>query len=270
MSQRKRVSTSQSSSQNKRPASLSLTATNDDDDSMFTLPSTSQVLKGLENLTEEQVYQKTAEVLQYFLVRDQKKIPIRRADIMKHVVKDYRNIYPEIIKRTARTLDQVFGLKLVEIDTKNHTYILINKLEEPEGMTSSSGPANLKSGLLFVVLGLIFMKGGFVRENLIWNLLKKLHVDIGQKHNDFGDVKKLITEEFVRQRYLEYVKIPHTEPVEHEFCWGQRADVEVSKVKILELMAQLHKDRPESWSQQYKEAHSALSTSSQATSSSQR
>lgn len=75
------------------------------------------------------------------------------------MVKEYRNIYPEIMKRATRTFDQVsavrreadatpkmetfplnacvsfqvFGLKLVEIDPKNHTYLLINRLEAVEG-----------------------------------------------------------------------------------------------------------------------------------------
>jgi hypothetical protein len=31
------------------------------------------------------------------------------------------------------SLGQVFGFKLVEIDAKNHVYILINKLEPVEG-----------------------------------------------------------------------------------------------------------------------------------------
>lgn len=129
----------------------------------------------------------TAEVVQFILVKDQKKLPIRRAgtlaqrytedvhhhcsllysvsdafscsDLIKHVVKEYRNIYPEIIKRVVRTFDQVsavrreadttpkietftlnvcvsfqvFGLKLVEIDPKNHMYLLINRLEAVEG-----------------------------------------------------------------------------------------------------------------------------------------
>lgn len=45
---------------------------------------------------------------------------------------------------------------------------------------------------------------------------------------------------FVRAcRYLEYVRIPHTEPIEHEFRWGQRADAEVSKAKILEFMGEV-------------------------------
>ncbi|KAI3357865.1 hypothetical protein L3Q82_016258, partial [Scortum barcoo] len=241
----------------------------EDEDTTFTQPTTTQVQRGLEKLTPAQVDQKTAEVVQYFLVKDQKKIPIRRADLVKHVVKEYRNIYPEIMKRASRIFDQVFGLKLVEIDPKNHMYILINKLETPEGASPITSPASPKMGLLFVILSVIFMKGGVVRENLIWNTLKKLRVDPGEKHEEFGDVKKVVTDEFVRQRYLEYVRIPHTEPVEHEFRWGQRAELEVSKAKILEFMGELHEQDPQSWTQQYREAHST-SSSSQASTSSQR
>nr|XP_019961439.1 PREDICTED: non-structural maintenance of chromosomes element 3 homolog isoform X1 [Paralichthys olivaceus] len=241
----------------------------DDEDPTFTQPSTSQVQRGLEKFTPAQVDQKTAEVVQYFLVKDQKKVPVRRADLVKHVVKDYRNIYPEIMKKATRTFDQVFGLKLVEIDTKYHVYILVNKLETAEEASGINSPTNPKTGLLFVILSVIFMKGGVVRETLIWNTLKKLRVDAGVKHEEFGDVKRLVTDEFVRQRYLEYVRIPHTEPAEHEFHWGQRADLEVSKAKILEFMGQLHDQEPQSWTQQYREAHSTPD-STQASTSSQR
>uniref|UniRef100_UPI0037E7BFAB necdin-like 2 n=1 Tax=Semicossyphus pulcher TaxID=241346 RepID=UPI0037E7BFAB len=268
MTQRKRLSNTPSSSQSKRQ-SVSFVAQEEEDDITFTQPSNTQVQKGLEKLSAAQVDQKTAEVVQYFLVKDQKKVPIRRADLVKHVVKEYRNIYPEIIKRAARTFDQVFGLKLVEIDTKYHLYILVNKLEAAEGDSPINTPANPKMGLLFVILSVVFMKGGAVRENLIWNTLKKLGADPGEKHDEFGDVKKVVTDEFVRQRYLEYVRIPHTEPVEHEFRWGQRAEIEVSKAKILEFMGQLHEQDPQSWSQQYREAHS-IPTSSQPSTSSQR
>ncbi|XP_034392898.1 necdin-like 2 isoform X3 [Cyclopterus lumpus] len=265
MSQRKRLSNTPGSSQGKRPSSSSV-AQEEHDDTAFTQPSTSQVQRGMEKLTPAQVDQKTAEVVQYFLVKDQKKIPVRRAELVKHVVKEYRTIYPEIMKRAARTFDQVFGLKMIEIDAKNHMYILINKLEPAEGPPATRSPTNPKMGLLFVILSVVFMKGGVVRENLIWSTLKKLRVDPGEKHEEFGDVKRVVTDEFVRQRYLEYVRIPHTEPVEHEFRWGQRADVEVSKTKILEFMGQLHEQDPQTWTQQHREAHSA-SGSSQASSS---
>uniref|UniRef100_A0A3B3E0X8 Necdin-like 2 n=1 Tax=Oryzias melastigma TaxID=30732 RepID=A0A3B3E0X8_ORYME len=238
MTHRKRSFGSQSFSQNRRQSSSSGTQ-EDHEDSMFTQPSTSQVLRGLENLTPAQVDQKTSEVIQYLLVKDQKKIPVRRADLVKHVVKDYRNVYPEIMKRAARTFEQVFGLKLVEIDSKHHTYILINNLEAADRPPPVQCPANPKLGLLFVILGVTFMKGGVVRENVIWNTLKKLRVDSG---------------------YLEYVRIPHTEPMEHEFRWGQRADMEVSKAKILEFMGQLHEQDPQSWTQQFREAQSSSSS----------
>lgn len=268
MTQRKRLSNTQISSQRKRRSEVSVVE-EEDGDLTFTQPSTSQVQRGLERLTPAQVDQKTAEVVQYFLVKDQKKIPVRRADLVKHVMKDYRNIYPEIMKRVTQTLDQVFGFKLVEIDTKNHIYILINKLEPVEGAPLDNSPTNPKMGLLFVILSVIFMKRGSVKENVIWHTLKKLRVDPGEKHEEFGDVKKLITDEFVRQRYLEYIRIPHTEPIEHEFRWGQRADMEVSKAKILEFMGELHDQEPQSWTQQYRDAHSTPS-STQASTSSQR
>lgn len=262
MTQRKRLSASQNKSQNKRRSDP---LEEDDNDVPFTQPSTSQVQRGLEKFTNSQVDQKTAEVIQYILVKDQKKIPVRRADLVKNVIKDYKNIYPEIIKRVGLSLDQVFGLKLVEIDVKNHLYILVNKLESSDGALVDS-PSNPKLGLLFVILSLIFMKRGAVKESLIWNTLKKLRVDPGERHEEFGDVKKLVTDEFVRQRYLEYVRIPHTEPVEYEFHWGLRAEEEVSKAKILEFMGQLHEQDPQTWSQQYREAHSTATASQPSTS----
>ncbi|XP_011619335.1 melanoma-associated antigen F1-like isoform X5 [Takifugu rubripes] len=118
----------------------------DDDDSLFTQPTTSQVQRGLEKLTPAQVERKTAEVVQFILVKDQKKFPIRRADLIRVVLKEYKNIYPEVMKRAARTFEQVFGLRLMEIDPKNHLYILQNNLEpvgaaSPETLQLKDGPA---------------------------------------------------------------------------------------------------------------------------------
>ncbi|XP_056589876.1 necdin-like 2 [Triplophysa dalaica] len=248
MSQRKKASASQSKSQR----------TNENEDEMtLSQMTSSQVLRARENFTSVQIDRKVAEVVQFILVKDQKKIPVRRAEIVKHVMKEYKVIYSEVMNRVRRTFEQVFGLKLEEIDTKNHIYILINKLEA--GETVNMCPGNPKTGLLFVILSIIFMKGGVAKENLVWNTLKKLRVDSGEKHDEFSDVKKLVTDEFVRQKYLEYVKIPHTEPVEFEFRWGLRADIELSKLKLLEFVAELHDQDPQSWTQQFREASASES-----------
>ncbi|KAL4655473.1 hypothetical protein GN956_G5979 [Arapaima gigas] len=229
----------------------------EEEDVSFTQPSSSQVQRGLDRLTPAQVDQKVAEVVQFILIKDQKKLPMKRADIVKHVIKEYKNIYPEIMKRVNMKFEKVFGLKLVEIDAKNHAYILVNKLEQDPQQPDLMSSGHPKTGLLFVILSVIFMKGGVVKESVVWNVLKKLRVDQGEKHEEFGDVKKLVTEEFVRQRYLEYIRIPHTEPQEHEFRWGLRAEKEVSKVKMLEFVGQLHAQDPQVWTKQYKEARAA-------------
>ncbi|XP_061536295.1 necdin-like 2 isoform X4 [Phycodurus eques] len=160
MSQNKRLSNTQSSSLSKRLSGTPVAAGEDED---ATQPSTSQVERSLKKLLPAQIDQKTAEVVEYILVKDQKKIPIRRGDLVKHVIKEYRNVYPEIMKRAAHTFEQVFGLKLVNIDAKNQLYILINKLEAIAGGPSFSSP-DPKMGLLFVILSVIFMKRGVAKE----------------------------------------------------------------------------------------------------------
>ncbi|XP_048450493.1 necdin-like 2 [Rhincodon typus] len=150
---------------------------------------------------------------------------------------------------------QVFGLELVEIDAKTHAYILVNKLQRTEGDTMNWGDATPKMGLLMVILSIIFMKGNVLKDSLLWHTLKKLRIDPSERHEDFGDARKLITEEFVKQKYLEYVRIPHTDPVEYEFRWGPRATKETSKLKVLEFVAKMHNDQdPKTWLTQYKEA----------------
>ncbi|XP_061686577.1 necdin-like 2 isoform X2 [Syngnathoides biaculeatus] len=266
MLQNKRSFNTHSSSANKKPSGTA-GAAGEDEDATFTQPTSSQVERSLKKLLPGQIDQKTADVVEYILVKDQKKIPIRRGDLVKHVIKEYRNVYPEIMKRVAHTFEEVFGLKLVNIDTKNQLYILINKFEAIAGGLSFSSP-DPKMGLLFVILSVIFMKRGVAKEGLIWSMLGRLSIDPAKRHEKFGDVKKMVTDEFVRQRYIEYVPIPHTDPPEHNFLWGLRANVEVSKAKLLQFVAELHNQDPQSWTSQYREAHNTQD--SQASSSKQR
>ncbi|XP_072509498.1 non-structural maintenance of chromosomes element 3 homolog [Notamacropus eugenii] len=216
--------------------------------------SSSQAQKKPAKRTEAQIQQKVNELVQFLLVKDQKKVPIRRADMVKTILQDYKDLASVIIERAGRTLEEVFGLQLKEIDQKNHAYILINKLErlEGDGMKNDEGVA--KMGLLMVILSLIFMKGNSARESLVWEVLKKLRVDPEKRHNTFGDVKKLVTEEFVRQKYLEYNRVPHTDPPEYEFLWGPRAAHETSKMQVLRFVAKIQNREPSSWVSQYNEA----------------
>uniref|UniRef100_A0A452HZ97 MAGE domain-containing protein n=1 Tax=Gopherus agassizii TaxID=38772 RepID=A0A452HZ97_9SAUR len=127
-------------------------------------------------------------------------------------------------------------------DSKHHIYILVSNLPrlEVENLKQDDCTANL--GLLTVILSFLFVKGNAAKESAVWELLRRLQVDPGVKHEVFGAVKKLVTEEFVRQKYLEYNRIPHTDPPEFEFQWGAWAAKETSKMQIL------------AWSTKYTEA----------------
>ncbi|NWI49309.1 NSE3 protein, partial [Calyptomena viridis] len=197
------------------------------------------------------------ELVQFVLVKDQKKIPIRRADMLKNVIREYRGAYTEIVNRAGRTLQEVFGLQLVELDPKRHSYILVSKLPCAEGNHPCRAKEKEKMGLLTVILSFIFMKGNSVKDSALWEFLRRLRVHPGLKGSLpglGGDVQKLVTEEFVRQKYLEITPIPLIDPPQFTYKWGARATKETSKRDILNFVAKVQGKRPKFWTSQYNEA----------------
>ncbi|KAB0343267.1 hypothetical protein FD754_020193 [Muntiacus muntjak] len=185
------------------------------------------------------------DLVKYLLVKDQMKIPIKRSDMLKDIIKEYTDVYPEIIERAGYSLEKVFGIQLKEIDKNDHLYILLSSLE----------PTDL--GLLIVLLSIIFMIGNRSSEAVIWEVLRKLGLHPGIHHSLFGDVKKLVTDEFVKQKYLDYVRVPNSNPPEYEFFWGLRSYYETSKMEVLKFACKVQKKDPEEWAAQYREAMEA-------------
>ncbi|NXU10694.1 NSE3 protein, partial [Pardalotus punctatus] len=224
-----------------------------------------------------------SELVQFLLVKDQKKIPIKRADMLKNVIGEYKDAFPEILNEAGRTLQEVFGLQLVEIDAKRHTYILINNLPHPEGQYLCKVKDKEKMGLLLLILSFIFMKGNSVKDSesspttphtlfslctppsltppflgALWEFLRLLRVYPGKQHRVFGDVRKLVTEEFSRQKYLEITAIPLTDPPEFKYQWGPRAEKETSKKDVLNFVAKMQGKDPRFWASQHSEAEATL------------
>ncbi|EHB15579.1 MAGE-like protein 2 [Heterocephalus glaber] len=193
-------------------------------------------------------------LVQFLLVRNQTKVPIQDSETVNVITREYEDQCLDIISHANRKLTCNFGCQLNEIDTRTRSYIIINKLGHPQCDLLASFIDRPKFGLLMVVLSLIFMKGNCVRENLIFNLLFRLGLDVRETNALFGNTKKLITEVFVRHKYLEYRRIPCTEPAEYEFLWGPRAFLETSKMLVLRFLAKLHKRDPQCWPFHYLEA----------------
>ncbi|NXW52754.1 NSE3 protein, partial [Nyctiprogne leucopyga] len=245
-------------SQRKRSKGSGFSQGNDEDEDygVSQTPTHTQVQRNLERRSQDQVNQKVSELVQFLLVKDQKKIPIKRVDILKKVIREYKDVYSEIVNRAGRTLQQVFGLQLVEIDTKHHIYILTSDLPRAEGEIMHRDNQTAKLGLLMVILSFIFMKGNSAKDGAVWEFLRRLRLQPGERHEVFGDVKKLVTEEFVRQKYLEITPIPLTDPPEFKYQWGPRAAKETSKKNVLRFVAKIQGKDPTFWVSQHHEAES--------------
>ena len=123
---------------------------------------------------------KVNELVKFLLIMDQKKIPIKKSDINKHVLKEHSKSFIAVKEAAAARLEKVFGVKLVELEDKQKgSFILVNKLE-----TDSEAPHlewnqedDCKMGLLMVVLSLIFMSGNELLDAQLYNSLKKLGIN---------------------------------------------------------------------------------------------
>uniref|UniRef100_A0A8D2CSI8 Melanoma-associated antigen D1 n=1 Tax=Sciurus vulgaris TaxID=55149 RepID=A0A8D2CSI8_SCIVU len=192
-------------------------------------------------------------LVKYLLVKDQTKIPIKRSDMLKDVIQEYDEYFPEIIERASYALEKMFRVNLKEIDKQSSLYILISTQESSAGILGTTKDTP-KLGLLMVILSVIFMNGNKASEAVIWEVLRKLGLRPGVRHSLFGEVRKLITDEFVKQKYLEYKRVPNSRPPEYEFFWGLRSYHETSKMKVLKFACKVQKKDPKDWAAQYREA----------------
>ncbi|XP_004695831.2 PREDICTED: melanoma-associated antigen D4 [Condylura cristata] len=192
-------------------------------------------------------------LVKYLMIKDYKKIPIKRSDMLKDVIREYDEHFPEIIERATYTLEKKFGIHLKEIDKEEHLYILVCTRDSSARLLGKTKDTPRLS-LLLVILGVIFMNGNRASEAVLWEALRKMGLRPGVRHPFLGDLRKLITEDFVKQKYLEYKKIPNSSPPEYEFLWGLRARHETSKMRVLRFIAQNQNRDPREWKARFLEA----------------
>ncbi|XP_076095313.1 non-structural maintenance of chromosomes element 3 homolog isoform X1 [Mytilus galloprovincialis] len=227
--------------------------------------SMTQAEKAAQNMDPAEQEKRLNDLVQYLLIMDQKKIPIKKIDINKQVLKEFSKTFPYMIKKAGEKLLKVFGIELIQLEDKlKGTYMLVNRIDTDVDELEEAGHGhiltpmkwpeedNSKTGLLLVVLSLVFMNGEVMQDTHLWHTLRKLGIDQDMPHEVFGDTKKLLTQEFVRQGYIEYIRQPNTDPAVYDFRWGQRARHEISKRTCLNFVCQLYDDRdPEQWTSQY-------------------
>ncbi|XP_006881917.1 PREDICTED: melanoma-associated antigen B16-like [Elephantulus edwardii] len=217
-------------------------------------PSTSEVLAYIVNMCKDLIRKKIDFLVDFLLTKYKKKELITKEEMMNAVMEEYADYFPEILMRATERLEIIFGLDLKEVDPGSNTYTLLIKLgltydgllSEVEGMP--------KSGLLILILSVIFMKGNRATEEEVWEILSVTGIYPEQKHFIFGDPKELITKDMVQEKYLQYQQVPNSDPPQYEFLWGPRALIETTKMKVLEFVAKVRDTDPSCFPSQYEEA----------------
>uniref|UniRef100_A0A8C3X3R1 MAGE domain-containing protein n=1 Tax=Catagonus wagneri TaxID=51154 RepID=A0A8C3X3R1_9CETA len=205
-------------------------------------PGTSQAAPDTENVPVGALDNKVAMLVNFLLLKYQMKETVAEEEMLK-IVNNCQVHFLEIHMRASECMEIIYGLDLKEVDPTNHRYGLLIKLVDVP-----------KTGILILILGLIFMKGNRATEAEVWEVLNVTGIYSGRKHFIFGEPRELITEDFVKEEYLEYRQVGNTDPVQFEFLWGPRAHAETTKMKVLEFLAKVHGTNPSSFPSQYEEA----------------
>lgn len=193
-------------------------------------------------------------VVKYMMQMYKMKKPILKADVLKVITKEHRKRFFEILKKASFNIEVVFGVDLKEVDSIKHSYTLVSKMNLPNNGTVTRGRGLPKTGLLMNLLGVIFLKGNCASEEKIWEFLNKMKIYDGKKHFIFGEPRKLITQDLVKLKYLEYRQVPNSHPASYEFRWGPRSHAETSKMRILEFWAKINHTVPSAFQSRYDEA----------------
>ena len=208
----------------------------------------------MESTLNDPLTSKARMLVKFLLEKYTKKEFITQKALMKVVSRKYRQHFPEILRTASERVELVFGLELKEVDHSRNIYTLISKLtfRGDEGPSDEGGLP--KSGLLMVLLGVIFMNGNQATEEEVWEFLSILGIYPGRRHWIFGEPRRLITKDRVQKEYLNYRQVPNSDPPRYEFLWGPRACAETSKMKVLEVLAKILHTVPSSFPDLYEEA----------------
>ncbi|XDB67044.1 PREDICTED: melanoma-associated antigen B4-like [Capra hircus] len=214
----------------------------------------SQAAPATQSTHKDPLARKAKILVEFLLEKYTKKEAITQNALMKIVSRKYRQHFPEILSTALERVELVFGLEMKEVDRSRNIYTLISKLNLGGNNCPSGEGGLLKSGLLMVLLGVIFINGNRATKEEIWEFLSMLGIYAGRRHWIFGEPRRLITKDLVQKEYLNYRQVPNSDPPRYEFLWGRRACADTSKMKVLEVLAKFHGRVPSSFPDLYEEA----------------
>ena len=187
---------------------------------------------------------KTRMLVEYMLLKYKMQQPMRRGEMLKVINKRFKEHFPEILKKASYRLDVVFGLELKEILPHGQAYELVSKLDFEDDGSRINELGVPTRGILIALLSVIYLNNYCAAEEDVWYFLNALGVDDGMMHVFLGDVRRVITEQLVREEYIEYRQVPNSDPPSYQFLWGPRAYAETCQIKVMDFLAKISEALP--------------------------
>ncbi|XP_050997903.1 melanoma-associated antigen 10-like [Acomys russatus] len=197
---------------------------------------------------------KAYDLVHFLISKYEMKELTSKGEMLEAIGREYEDYYPLIFSKASECLKLVFGIDMIEVDPVVHTYALAIALGLTYDGMHTPVEGMPKTGLLIVILGIIFMQGNQVREEVIWNMLKNIGLPNESDPYLCEDPRKLIFGDFVQEGYLEYRQVPDSDPPSYEFLWGPRARLETTKMKVLEFFGSITRTDPREYAEKYAEA----------------
>ncbi|KAK1346526.1 hypothetical protein QTO34_000382 [Cnephaeus nilssonii] len=217
-------------------------------------PSTSRALPDTESLPRNVIDDKVADLVGFLLLKYRTKELTTRVEMLSSVIREHQDHFAVIFSEASECMQLVYGIDVKEVDPTSHTYVLGTNLGLTyDGMVSNEHSMP-KTGLLILILSIIFSEDDCVPEEKIWEALNAMGLHAGMEHCIFGEPRELLTKVWVQEQYLEYRQVRNSEPARYEFLWGPRAHAETTKLKVLEFLAQINGSDPRSFPHWYEEA----------------
>lgn len=197
----------------------------------------------------------------YIVTQESKRPMFKKPDIFRAIGWSGRekSVQDEIWRQINIDLKDVFGYVLKESQDKKG-YFLVNfypehsqpdlrHLKVPEDEQANTA-------LLTVILSVIYMNNGSIKQEALFNFLKELKVydEDRREASHFGNVKNLIETDWgKKQHYLQVDKDPNADPDHPQFIysWGERAFAEVNKSDILKFVAETYDKDVKEFTEQY-------------------
>ncbi|XP_012882170.1 PREDICTED: melanoma-associated antigen 11-like [Dipodomys ordii] len=190
----------------------------------------------------------------YLLYKYWSSRPVTEMEMLNRITGGYQHYFSVILDKACVCMQLLFGIELKEVDPIVHTHVLVIAAGITYNGILSHVLGMPKTGLLIIILCIIFTEGNYATEDVIWKVLSRMEVYPDREHFLYGNPRKLLMEDFVWEQYLVYQQVPGSDPTVFMFRWGPRAYAETTKMKVLEHWAKFSRIDPRSFASLYDEA----------------